>query len=166
MNQYPWIEEAKKHLGVAEIPGVTHNPLILQMWKAIKRGGIKTDEVPWCAAFVGFCLENVGIQSSRYESAKSYLTWGLGMAVPFYGCVVVFDGGPSRPGMGHVGFVVGKDKMGRLIVRGGNQGNKVSDAPFDRNRAIAFRWPPGIPFPPIEELPIIDTNAASSTHEG
>ena len=60
-------------------------------WKAIRRGGIKSDEVPWCAAFGGGCLEAVGIVSSRYESAKSYLTWGQPLSAPVYGCIVVFE---------------------------------------------------------------------------
>lgn len=161
-----WIEEARKHLGVAEIPGVTHHPLILRMWKAIKRGGIQSDEVPWCAAFVGFCLETAVIQSSRFESAKSYLTWGTGLATPFYGCIAVLDGGPSRPGMGHTGFIVGKDQRGRLMVLGGNQGNKVSIAPFDPARAIGLRWPSAVQFPPIGALPTIESAGPSSANEG
>ena len=52
MNGTPWMDFAKALIGVKEIPGTKHNPEILQMWKDIKRGGIKSDEVPWCAAFV------------------------------------------------------------------------------------------------------------------
>ena len=74
MSEQAWITEAKRHIGTREIPGAKHEPKILAWWKAIKRGGIKTDEVPWCAAFVGGCLEAVGIVSSRYESARSYMT--------------------------------------------------------------------------------------------
>ena len=160
-----WVDEAYKHLGVAEIPGVNHHPLILKMWKAIKRGGIQTDEVPWCAAFVGFCLENVGIVSSRYESAHSYLKWGQGLDFAAVGAIAVFDGGPSRPGLGHVGFVMGRDANGRLMVLGGNQGNKVSVAPFDLTRVLSYRWPIGFQVPVIRPLPEFKTDQASSTGE-
>lgn len=144
-----WITEARRHIGTTEIPGVNHNPLILSMWKAIKRGGIKTDEVPWCAAFVGFCLENVGIVSSRFESAKSYLDWGRSQAVPCVGSIVVF----TRDGGGHVGFVVGKTAGGALLVLGGNQGNQVNVRAFPLDRASGYRWPTAVP-EPTDPLPI------------
>ena len=65
-----WIELARKFIGLHEVKGKEHNPEILQMWKDIKRGGIKDDETPWCAAFVGAMLERAGIKSSRFEGAK------------------------------------------------------------------------------------------------
>lgn len=43
-----WVTEARKHIGTKEIPGAAHENKILQWWKAIKRGGIKDDETPWC----------------------------------------------------------------------------------------------------------------------
>lgn len=147
---HAWITEGLKHLGTKEIPGAKHNPKILQWWKAIKRGGIKTDEVPWCAAFVGGCLEAVGIVSSRYESAKSYETWGNSLTRPTNGCIVVF----SRKGGGHVGFVLGEDNQGRLLVLGGNQADKVSIAPFDRHRVTAYRWPQAVAMPDYS-LPVL-----------
>ncbi len=39
-----WIEEARTFLGLKEIKGPKHAQAILDMWKAIKRGGIKDDE--------------------------------------------------------------------------------------------------------------------------
>jgi uncharacterized protein (TIGR02594 family) len=138
-----WITEAQKYLGVREIPGVNHHPLILAMWKAIKRGGIRDDETPWCAAFVGFCLENVGIVSSRFESARSYLDWGRRIDRPVHGCIVVF----TREGGGHVGFLVGVDGRGDLLVLGGNQGNEVNVRTFPRGRVTGYRWPLAVPLP-------------------
>jgi len=160
MMKPAWIRKAETYIDQKEIKGVKHNPLIVSMWKWIKRGGIKNDEVPWCAAFVGACLEQVGIVSSRFESAKSYLNWGYELASPQYGCVVVF----GRDGGGHVGFVVGQDKKGRLMVLGGNQGDKVSIAPFDKSRVLGYRWANLIPQSNIP-LPIIDTNEKSSSNE-
>ena len=155
-----WIKEAERYIGVKEIPGLKHEPKIIEWWKAIKRGGIKTDEVPWCAAFVGACLENVGLASTRFESAKSYLNWGAPLAVPVYGCVVVFE----RDGGGHVGFLVGKDQQGRLMILGGNQGNQVSVAPFDHTRVAGYRWPKILPQVTCP-LPRIKSAEAASTNE-
>lgn len=157
---HAWISEALKHVGEKEIPGNNHSKKILVWWKAIRRGGIKSDEVPWCAAFVGGCLEAVGIISSRYESAKSYETWGKPLTHPIDGCIVVF----SRNGGGHVGFVVGEDSLGRLMVLGGNQADKVSIAPFELHRVTAYRWPQAIPFH-YQSLPRLATSQASSTNE-
>lgn len=135
----PWLVEAYRHIGTREIPGVKHEPKILQWWKAIKRGGIKDDETPWCAAFVGACLEAAGITSTRFESARSYENWGTPLAEPVQGCIVTF----TRMGGGHVGFVVGQDGSGNLLVLGGNQGNAVNVKAFLRSRATAYRWPVG-----------------------
>lgn len=55
MKEPSWIVEGRKYIGEKEIKGPEHNPLILQFWKDIKRGGIKDDETPWCAAYVGEC---------------------------------------------------------------------------------------------------------------
>lgn len=140
-NEPAWITYAREQIGTREIKGPKHEPKILAWWKAIKRGGIKDDETPWCAAFVGGCLEAVGITSSRFESAKSYETWGQRLDAPAVGCVVVF----SRDGGGHVGFVVGQDERGRLMVLGGNQGDAVNVKSFDQARVTAYRWPPGVP---------------------
>lgn len=155
-----WLTEARKHIGVKEIPGAKHEPKILGWWKAIKRGGIKSDAVPWCAAYVGGCLEAVGIISSRFESARSYLSWGVPLTHPVVGCVVVF----GRAGGGHVGFAVGRDTRGRLLILGGNQGDKVSIAPFEASRVLGYRWPQAVPVTFLT-LPVVASTQASSTNE-
>ena len=155
-----WVIEAMKYLGQKEITGPRHNPFILQLWKDIKRGGIKDDETPWCAAFAGAMLERVGIRSTRFESAKSYETWGVALAKPVYGCVVVF----SRDGGGHVGFVVGETPDGLLLVLGGNQDNEVNIRRFKRERATAFRYPEGFPVP-TSPLPVVASVSTFSKSE-
>ena len=156
MNKPRWVLQAENNIGVKEVKGATHNPVIVQYWKDIRRGGIKDDETPWCAAFVGSMLERCGIQSTRFESAKSYLSWGEKLDRPVYGCVVVF----SRDGGGHVGFVVGKDKAGNLLVLGGNQGDAVNVKAFPLSRDPAYRWPEGEPVP-AGDLPVGDSVAMS-----
>lgn len=144
-----WMIEASKFIGLKETKGSKHAQAILDMWKAIKRGGIKDDETPWCAAFVGACLEQVGIQSTRFESAKSYLSWGVKLDHPALGCVVVF----SRDGGGHVGFVAGWSPSGNLLVLGGNQGDEVNIREFPLSRVSGYRWPLNEPLP-VGSLPI------------
>jgi uncharacterized protein (TIGR02594 family) len=155
----PWVDEGRKLIGLAEIKGAHHAPQILKMWGDIKRSGIKDDETPWCAAFVGAMLERVGIVSSRFESAKSYLTWGAQLAAPCEGCIVVF----SRDGGGHVGFVIGQSVGGDLLVLGGNQADAVNIRAFPRSRVTGYRWPIGWPVP-AASLPILRA-AEISTRE-
>jgi uncharacterized protein (TIGR02594 family) len=158
-----WLAEAEKYIGTREIKGMRHEPLIVGWWKKIKRGGIKTDEVPWCAAFVGAMLEECGIVSSRFESARSYLTWGVRLARPMYGCIVVF----SRNGGGHVGFLYGKDSIGRLLILGGNQADMVSVKPFlVDGRVLGYFWPKLIP-QTLAEIPVYHSYASApiSTRE-
>lgn len=135
-----WLVEARTHLGLAEIKGPQHSPEILKMWRDIKRGGIKDDETPWCAAFVGAMLERTGIKSSRFEGARSYLQWGSLLPEPVLGCVVVF----SRDGGGHVGFAVGKDQAGNILVLGGNQADAVNIRAFPVSRVTGYRWPESV----------------------
>jgi len=150
INEPKWLIEARKYLGLAEVKGPDHNPEILQMWRDIKRGGIKDDETPWCAAFVGAMLERVGIRSSRFESARSYLEWGQLLALPVLGCIAVF----TRQGGGHVGFVVGRDKAGNLLILGGNQSDAVNIKAFPVSRLTGYRWPTGVVVP-AEPLPVL-----------
>lgn len=150
IKELRWIGEARSNIGVLEIKGANHNPKIVQWWKDIKRGGIKDDETPWCAAFVGAMLERNGIKSSRFESASSYLKWGVQLHEPAYGCVVVF----TREGGGHVGFVVGKDENGNLLVLGGNQSDAVNIKSFSRSRVTGYRWPDGEPGPVTYDLSV------------
>jgi uncharacterized protein (TIGR02594 family) len=150
MTEQAWIAEARKHIGLHEVKGANHAPEIVQFWKDIKRGGIKDDETPWCAAFVGAMLERAGIVSSRSEGSKSFLDWGVKLVAPVAGCIVVF----TREGGGHVGFVVGQDKFGNLLVLGGNQGDAVNVRAFSRDRVVGYRWPNAATLP-TERLPVL-----------
>ena len=150
MMEPPWIANGRALIGISEVKGSKHNPEIVQMWKDIKRGGIKDDETPWCAAFVGAMLERAGIRSTRFESAKSYLDWGIPMSVPAYGCVAVF----TREGGGHVGFVVGQTESGSLLILGGNQDDAVNIKAFKKDRVSGYRWHSSFGPVPKAMLPI------------
>jgi uncharacterized protein (TIGR02594 family) len=158
-NEPPWIGLARSYIGEREVKGMAHNPVVVGFWKLAKLGGIKNDEVPWCAGFVGAMLEASGIRSARSDSSRAYLKWGERMDVPEYGCVVVFN----RPGGGHVGFCVGIDDLGRLLILGGNQGDAVSILPFWPDRVAGFRrvpWNGAIPM-----LPSMPDNRPASENE-
>lgn len=162
MQEPNWLTEARRHLGVAEIAGPKHNPVI-QSWLHKLKAWWDDDETPWCGVFVAACMDTAGIAlPANWMRAKAWAGWGSRLSAPIPGCVVVFE----RQGGGHVGFVVGRTAGGNLMVLGGNQGNRVSIAPFDRTRAVAYVWPAGVPMPPHAVLAVLDAGGAPlSTNE-
>ena len=91
-----------------------------------------------CGTFVAHCLKTANRRIPRYwMRAKAYTKVGKQLAKPAYGCLVVF----TRDGGGHVGFVIGRDAAGNLMVLGGNQSNMVKVSPFSHNRVVGYFWP-------------------------
>lgn len=162
-----WIFIANKYLGLSEIKGAKHNSQILKWWVKI-RAPFTDDETPWCAAFVGGILEECGIKSSRSAAARSYLDWGKTLSTPALGCIVVFWRGSPNSRSGHVGFLVGKDSTGNLMILGGNQGDAVNVKPFPESRVLSYRWPNKEFVPNVrgmENLPLLASDGQISTNE-
>ncbi len=161
MNEPAWIDIAREYIGLEEIPGPRTNATI-RGWLERLKAWWRDDETPWCGAFVAYCLDVAGFDIPKYwMRAREWATWGTELSSPVPGCIVVF----SRQGGGHVGFVVGRDAAGNLIVLGGNQGNRVSLATFTRNRVLAYRWPGATPPTGQLWLPVIAGNSKPSTNE-
>lgn len=137
MTEPRWLAEARKSLGEAEVSGDGTNPVIAN-WLQKLKAWWKDDEIPWCGLFVAQSLKMTGYPVPHYwMRARSWLAWGTPLAAPSLGCIVIFP----RKGGGHVGFVAGRAEDGRLLVLGGNQGNKVSIMPFDPLQVLGYRWP-------------------------
>jgi len=136
---YPsWLTIAQKELGVSEIKGSKHNDRILEYHEATTLRATE-DEVPWCSSFIVWCMEQAGQGSTKSAAARSWLKYGSELKVPAFCCIAVLSRG-SNPKSGHVGFIVheGKDK---ILLLGGNQGDKVSIASFKKSQVISYRWP-------------------------
>lgn len=131
---------AGAHLGVEEWPGARHNPVIVQMFADKGHGWVQDDETPWCAAFVGSVLASLGLPHTGKLNARSYEHWGEPVALQDAqpGDVVVLWRISPSAWQGHVGFFAGIDGD-RVILRGGNQGNRVSDARYPVSRIVAVR---------------------------
>lgn len=167
MQQPHWLKEALSYIGTKETPGPKHNLKIVSMWQKIK-SSIRDDETPWCAAFVGSVLEDCGITSSRSAAARSYAKWGTKLTGPAVGAIVSFWRGSPTGWSGHVGFIVGKDQAGNLMVCGGNQGDAVNIKPFALDRVLAYSWPQSIAKPyetGMNTLPIVQSDGRLSTNE-
>jgi uncharacterized protein (TIGR02594 family) len=139
------IAAAGAYLGLEEWPGARNNPAILQMFSDVGHDNVTTDSTPWCAAFVGSVLGSLGLPHTRSLTARSYLDYGMPID-PLQAregdIVVLWRNSPSS-WQGHVGFFVrfeGQD----VILRGGNQGNKVSDRPYPVSRILGIRRADGV----------------------
>lgn len=181
----PWMTQARGMIGLREIAGPQHASAIVRMWDRIHTVWIRDDETPWCAAFVGTCLEDAGFRSTRRANARSYETWGrpyvppaglsrhaktglLPECQPPYGTVAVLERLP-RPTDGHVCFYVGPATPGTFYALGGNQGNAVSVRQFPYSRVVAWRWPKDYPVsyfqPPVSYIAAIRADAGQSESE-
>ena len=166
-NAPKWLRMAASYLGLVEYRGSKHNPKIIEWWSKI-RAPFTDDETPWCAGFVGGVLEECGIVSSRSASARSFLNWGVEIDGPCVGCIVVFWRGSPKGWSGHVGFVVGRDINGNLMVLGGNQGDAVNIKPFSQSRVLGYRWPKSEKLPlriGKGQLPVVKSDGKLSTNE-
>lgn len=158
----PWINVAAGEVGIIEREGARrHEARILEYHDSVSTSSaLNTDEVPWCASFVNWCMTSVGISGPEHASAsRNWRDWGNGITEPMFGCLAVF----RRTGGGHVGFVVGKITKHRMVGRrrdrheeeyydlallGGNQSDRVSVVSKPINsQLIGYRIPPNYTAP-------------------
>ena len=123
--------QAVKQLGVKEIVGKEHNPVILGWAKELKLASVyNSDEIPWCGLYIAYCCKMAGLDVIEKPLwALSWSNWGTAVIEPMLGDVLTF----KRNGGGHVGIYVGEDNT-HFHVLGGNQNNSVSVSRIAKNR--------------------------------
>ena len=133
---------AARYVGLREVAGKAHDPLIVAMIRQAGGDPLAGDETPWCGAFVNWVAWNCGLERPKLPlRARSWLTVGepvdVREAMP--GDVLVFSrrvGDAEPPGAevldapGHVCFLARwlttlTGGLPRLLVLGGNQGAGV-----------------------------------------
>ncbi len=139
MQQPDWLLWAWREIGVREVSGANDNARIVDMFKDVGHTSVDNDEVAWCAAFLGACLERSGRLSTRSLMARSYLQWGRQLDTARPGAIAVLSRG-SNPALGHVGFIVGEADA-HIFLLGGNQDDAVSVTAFEKSRVLSYRWP-------------------------
>lgn len=160
MSEPKYLTYARSFIGTKEIRGNKHNPIIID-WLIKYNAWWRDDETPWCGVFVNACLREYGYRTPKlYMRAKAWLDYGYVLDKPCLGCIVIF----GRKGGGHVGFVVGENHAGNLLVLGGNQGNEVNIKEFDKKRVLGYRLPTGYWLPAMP-LPKLGITAGLSTNE-
>jgi len=142
---YDWLKEEKsprilvqavKQLGVKEIVGKEHNPVIMNWAKELNLDKVyKSDEIAWCGLFIAYCCHSAGLEVvSKPLWALSWSNWGNEVKEAMLGDVLTF----KREGGGHVGIYVGEDDT-HYHVLGGNQGNSVSISRIAKTRLFKAR---------------------------
>jgi len=147
---------ARSYLGTKEIKGSADNPKVMEMYRTVGHDWVEHDEVAWCAAFVGHCLEKAGVSSTRKLNARSYLTWGEkvpGIEQAREGDVVIFTRGSSTT-QGHVAFFL-KATGSQIEVLGGNQSDGVTVARYAKSRLLGIRRPLRSDAPQRPEMKVV-----------
>jgi uncharacterized protein (TIGR02594 family) len=123
--------QAVKQLGVKEIIGRTHNPVIMGWAEELGLKKVYTeDEIPWCGLFIAYCCHAAGVQVvERPLWALNWAKYGNRVDEPMLGDILTF----KRNGGGHVGIYVGEDDK-YYHVLGGNQNNSVSVSRIAKSR--------------------------------
>lgn len=157
-----WLGFARGFIGQKEIAGLKSNPWIMQLWdQAAWLWKTKQDDsqLPWCGAFVAHCLRLDGITPPKnWFRASAFADYGQRLSQPILGCIGVM----TREGGGHVGFVVGQDSAGNILMIGGNQGDAVKISAFKASRFTSFVWPNIATNPSYAILPILSASLSTS----
>jgi uncharacterized protein (TIGR02594 family) len=163
-----WIKNARQYIGQKEVSGVQSNSWILSLWQPIPwiwATVTRKDDtlLPWCGAFVRFVLVLCGIKPPKeWYRARGFIGFGVPMTEPVVGAIGVIK---NSKGQFHVGFVLGADHAGNIILLGGNQNDQVKLSAFKKSAFVAYSWPDAniAPIPAAGPLPIL--SAALSTSE-
>ncbi len=141
------LEVATRLIGTRERSGIDDDPFI--RWCHSICGGEAPDEVPWCSSFANGVAKLLGLPRSVSKAARSWLAVGAPidplLAEPGFDVVILSRGPDPQPpatilnAPGHVGFFAGWSGAGDVVLVGGNQGDAVSRAPFDRSRILGIR---------------------------
>ncbi len=146
----PWMEiaiaEAQKAKGVKE----SETPLkeMVKKYHTYVGHPKYSHTIAWCASFINWALNKSGYNNIKSTASQGIL-WKEGnekfkkIDKPIYGAIAVFTNYRTSNGkatsFGHVTFLYGKTKDGKLICLGGNQGNRLKFSTYkDRGITSTF----------------------------
>ncbi len=137
-EEFPWIPIAFVEFGTREIPGVKHNPRIVeylfstdlaQKYKSLP------DETDWCAGFVNWCIEKAGLPSTNSAMVHPWRNWGKAISPLVRGAVITFL---WDDGWAHISFYLG-DVGNYVICLGGNQSDAVWISVYHKKYVTSYR---------------------------
>lgn len=150
----PWLVEARRLLGVAEVKGEGNDPVLRAMAEMIGLLNFEDDRDPWCTMFIAYCIKKALPEEPLPKHliwSRAYAKWGIGLKEPVPGAVVVlWRGKDIKQDLGHAFFYTERGiTESTMIGIGGNQKDKVSEDHFSRSRIVpnGIRWPSTYPLP-------------------
>lgn len=132
-----YIVIAEKEIGIREMVGGENKRIV--EYHATTKLKATEDEVPWCASFVNWVLEQTGYERSHMAAARSFLAVNTKLKGYEKYSIVVFKRGNST-WQGHVAFAVDR-KDGFIRCLGGNQSNAVSYASYKESDVLGYIRP-------------------------
>lgn len=119
---------------------------------------------PWCGDLVETCIAlalPAEVLPTNPYLARNWQSFGVACANqddPGYGAVCAFwRTSREHSSDGHVAFAVGRNASGsKLRIRGGNQGNAISDVWIARDRLLSAHRPLTWTLP-LRPLPVLDS---------
>ena len=138
-EEFPYISVAFAEFGIREIAGSQHNPRILEYIKSTDLAKYPSlpDETEWCAAFVNWCIEKVGLPSTNSALVSVWRNWGVKPEAIRRGCVITFR---WDDGWEHVSYYLG-DIGNYAVCLGGNQSDAVWISVYHKKYVTGFRTP-------------------------
>ena len=138
-EEFPYMPMAFAEFGIREIRGSQHNPRILEYIRStdLSRYPSLPDETEWCAAFVNWCIEKVGLPSTNSAVVSPWRNWGVKPPSIRRGCVVTFR---WDDGWDHISFYLG-EVDNYVICLGGNQSDAVWISVYHKKYITSFRVP-------------------------
>lgn len=160
----PWLAWARAQIGVHER---RQSGKVLGWLKSVA-SWVTSTSTSWCGAFMAVAssttLPGEPIPGNPL-GARQWLKYGRPLDQPAVGCVVVFWRVSRSSWQGHVGFVVGRDQRGNIMVLGGNQADAVNIKPFSEDRVLGYRWPKSYALPSPRGLPLVASDGRVSQNE-
>jgi uncharacterized protein (TIGR02594 family) len=123
-----------------------HNPLgsasagsslVAEARSQIGKGAVYGRSSLWCARFVNWTLNAVGLHGTGSDLAFSFAHYGRRVPGPQPGAIAVM----GRRGGGHVGIVSGVTPQGNPVIISGNHNRRVAEAVYPRGRIVAYVVP-------------------------
>jgi uncharacterized protein (TIGR02594 family) len=143
-----WMAIAAAELGVRgdTRPG-QHTQRILE-YHATTSLGARSDEIPWCSAFVNWVLKQAGCVGTNSAAAASWLKWGRELDSPRTGAITITKRRGADVANGsssgfHVSFYKSSEGGPYFSMLGGNQRNSVRVSRYNLTsyEYVKYRWP-------------------------
>jgi len=139
-HQPPWMEIVWRELGTQEWIGAGKSNPAIEAYHRSVDGEEQPDDLAWCSSAAGYCLQEVGVESTHSRAGISWERWGVGLGLPACGCITTLWYTSPDDWRRHIGFYLGEVED-MVVLAGGNQSNEFRVSKYPRSRVTTFRWP-------------------------